>query len=34
MPIVEAVAAIIDGSLAIDAAIEGLMSRPLKRESA
>jgi glycerol-3-phosphate dehydrogenase (NAD(P)+) len=33
MPIVEAVAAIIDGSLAINAAIEGLMTRPLKREA-
>ena len=32
-PIVDAVAAIIDGTLAIDAAIEGLMSRPLKREA-
>jgi glycerol-3-phosphate dehydrogenase (NAD(P)+) len=33
MPIVEAVAAILSGQLAIDAAIEGLMSRPLKREA-
>jgi len=33
MPIVEAVAAIIDGELDVDAAIDGLMSRPLKRES-
>jgi len=33
MPIVEAVAAIIDGTLDVDAAIDGLMSRPLKRES-
>ena len=33
MPIVEAVAAIIDGNLAVDAAIEGLMTRPLKREA-
>jgi glycerol-3-phosphate dehydrogenase (NAD(P)+) len=33
MPIVEAVAAIIEGSVAIDAAIEGLMARPLKRET-
>ena len=33
MPIVEAVAAVIDGDLTIDAAIEGLMSRPLKRET-
>ncbi len=32
-PIIEAVAAIIEGSLSIDAAIEGLMSRPLKRET-
>jgi glycerol-3-phosphate dehydrogenase (NAD(P)+) len=32
-PIIEAVAAIIDGTLTIEAAIEGLMSRPLKRES-
>ncbi|MEJ0011284.1 MAG: NAD(P)H-dependent glycerol-3-phosphate dehydrogenase [Bauldia sp.] len=34
MPIVEAVAAILDGDLAIDAAIEGLMTRPIKMESA
>jgi glycerol-3-phosphate dehydrogenase (NAD(P)+) len=33
MPIVEAVAAILDGSLTIEAAIEGLMTRPLKREA-
>jgi glycerol-3-phosphate dehydrogenase (NAD(P)+) len=33
MPIVEAVAAIIDGRLDVDAAIDGLMSRPLKREA-
>ncbi|CAN5431166.1 NAD(P)H-dependent glycerol-3-phosphate dehydrogenase [soil metagenome] len=33
MPIVEAVAAIIEGSLGIDAAIEGLMARPLKHEA-
>jgi glycerol-3-phosphate dehydrogenase (NAD(P)+) len=33
MPIVEAVAAILDGSLAIDAAVEALMTRPLKREA-
>ncbi|HVY19975.1 MAG TPA: NAD(P)H-dependent glycerol-3-phosphate dehydrogenase [Bauldia sp.] len=33
MPIVEAVAAIIDGDLSIDAAIEGLMTRPIKREA-
>jgi glycerol-3-phosphate dehydrogenase (NAD(P)+) len=33
MPIVEAVAAIVDGKLDIDAAIDGLMSRPLKREA-
>jgi glycerol-3-phosphate dehydrogenase (NAD(P)+) len=32
MPIVEAVTAIIEGKLDIDAAIEGLMTRPLKRE--
>ena len=32
-PIVDAVASIIDGALTIDAAIEGLMSRPLKREA-
>jgi glycerol-3-phosphate dehydrogenase (NAD(P)+) len=32
MPIVEAVAAIIDGNLEVDAAIDGLMSRPLKFE--
>jgi glycerol-3-phosphate dehydrogenase (NAD(P)+) len=34
MPIVEAVAAVIDGDLSVDAAIEGLMSRPIKRETA
>jgi len=34
MPIVEAVAAVLDGDLTIDAAIDGLMSRPLKRETA
>jgi glycerol-3-phosphate dehydrogenase (NAD(P)+) len=33
MPVVEAVAAIIDGAIAIDAAIEGLMTRPIKRET-
>jgi len=33
MPIVEAVAAVLDGNLAVDAAIEGLMTRPLKREA-
>jgi glycerol-3-phosphate dehydrogenase (NAD(P)+) len=33
MPVVEAVAAILDGTLAIDAAIERLMTRPLKRET-
>ena len=33
MPIVEAVAAILAGSLDVDAAIEGLMARPLKREA-
>jgi glycerol-3-phosphate dehydrogenase (NAD(P)+) len=32
-PIVEAVAAILEGELSIDAAIDGLMSRPLKREA-
>ena len=32
-PIVDAVAAIIDGALTIDAAIEGLMTRPLRREA-
>jgi glycerol-3-phosphate dehydrogenase (NAD(P)+) len=34
MPIVEAVAAILDDRLTVDAAIEALMSRPLKREKA
>jgi glycerol-3-phosphate dehydrogenase (NAD(P)+) len=33
MPIVEAVAAILDGDLKIDAAIESLMTRPIKREA-
>jgi glycerol-3-phosphate dehydrogenase (NAD(P)+) len=33
VPVVEAVAAILDGTLSIDAAIEGLMARPLKREA-
>jgi glycerol-3-phosphate dehydrogenase (NAD(P)+) len=33
-PIVTAVAAIIDGELSIDRAIEGLVSRPLKAENA
>ena len=33
MPIVEAVAGILDDSLDVDAAIAGLMSRPLKRET-
>lgn len=33
MPIVEAVAGILAGNLAVDAAIEGLMNRPLKRET-
>ena len=33
MPIVEAVAAILDGSLSVDAAIEGLMTRPIRREA-
>lgn len=32
-PVVDAVAAILDGDLSIDAAIEGLMARPLKREA-
>lgn len=32
-PVVNAVAAVLEGTLAIDAAIEGLMSRPLKREA-
>jgi glycerol-3-phosphate dehydrogenase (NAD(P)+) len=34
MPIVESVAAVLDGDLTIDAAVAGLMSRPLKRETA
>ncbi|MEX0852726.1 MAG: NAD(P)H-dependent glycerol-3-phosphate dehydrogenase [Bauldia sp.] len=33
MPIVEAVAAIVDGGLTVEAAIEGLMARPLKPEA-
>ena len=33
MPIIEAVAGILENSLDVDAAIEGLMSRPLKRET-
>lgn len=33
MPIVEAVAGLVSGALTVDAAIEGLMSRPLRRES-
>jgi len=33
MPITTAVAAIISGKLSVDAAIEGLVSRPLKAES-
>jgi len=33
VPVVEAVAAILDGTLSIDAATDGLMSRPLKREA-
>jgi glycerol-3-phosphate dehydrogenase (NAD(P)+) len=33
MPVVEAVAAILDGSLTVDAAVAALMSRPLRRES-
>jgi glycerol-3-phosphate dehydrogenase (NAD(P)+) len=32
-PVVDAVAAILDGTLSIDAAIDGLMARPLKREA-
>jgi glycerol-3-phosphate dehydrogenase (NAD(P)+) len=32
MPITEAVAAILEGSLSIDGAAEALMLRPLKRE--
>jgi len=33
MPIVEAVAAILEGNLTVDAAIEGLMTRPLRHEA-
>jgi glycerol-3-phosphate dehydrogenase (NAD(P)+) len=33
MPIVEAVAAVLDGMLTVDAAIEGLMTRPLRHEA-
>jgi glycerol-3-phosphate dehydrogenase (NAD(P)+) len=33
MPIVEAVAAVLDGTLTVDAAIEGLMTRPLRHEA-
>jgi glycerol-3-phosphate dehydrogenase (NAD(P)+) len=33
MPIVEAVAAILDGRLTVDAAVEALMTRPLKAEA-
>lgn len=33
MPIVEAVAGLVSGALTVDAAIDGLMSRPLRRES-
>jgi glycerol-3-phosphate dehydrogenase (NAD(P)+) len=33
MPIVEAVAGILENALDVDAAIEGLMSRPIKRET-
>jgi glycerol-3-phosphate dehydrogenase (NAD(P)+) len=33
-PIMTAVAAIVGGSLSIDAAIEGLVNRPLKAENA
>lgn len=32
-PICEAVAAVLDGELSVDAAIEGLLSRPLRPES-
>jgi glycerol-3-phosphate dehydrogenase (NAD(P)+) len=32
MPVSRAVAAILDGSLSIDDAIEGLLSRPFKAE--
>lgn len=32
-PIIDAVAAILDGSLSIDAAIEGLLARPLRHEA-
>jgi glycerol-3-phosphate dehydrogenase (NAD(P)+) len=33
MPIVEAVAAVLDGNLTVDSAIEGLMTRPLRHEA-
>jgi glycerol-3-phosphate dehydrogenase (NAD(P)+) len=33
MPIVEAVAAVLDGNLTVEAAIEGLMTRPLRHEA-
>jgi glycerol-3-phosphate dehydrogenase (NAD(P)+) len=33
MPIVEAVAAVLNGKLKVDTAVEGLMTRPLKREA-
>ncbi len=33
MPIVEAVAAVLDDTLTVDAAIDGLMARPLRREA-
>ena len=32
-PLIGAVAAILDGSLSVDAAVDGLMARPLKREA-
>jgi glycerol-3-phosphate dehydrogenase (NAD(P)+) len=32
-PIIDAIAGVLDGGLTIDAAIDGLMSRPLKREA-
>jgi glycerol-3-phosphate dehydrogenase len=33
MPIVDAVAAVLSRKLTIDAAIEGLMARPIRREA-
>ncbi len=33
MPIVEAVAAVLDGTLTVEGAIEGLMTRPIRREA-